>query len=98
MANGARANGDWRTSRGRIALWAVVVLTLLAPALAMRFTDQVAWGAEDFAFAAMLLTGGAMLFDLAARRLSRPRHRLIAGGVLALGVAIVWAQAAVGIF
>lgn len=90
--------GAWRTSRLRLAMWGSVAAALLIPAVAMQFTDEVAWGAEDFALAALLLGGGAALFELAVRTLRKPLHVAIAGGVLLLAVGIVWAEAAVGIF
>jgi hypothetical protein len=97
MANAAM-RGGWRTSRWRAAMWGAVATALLAPAVAMRFTEEVAWGPEDFAFAGVLLIGGAVLFELAARKLRKPVHLVAVGGLLALVVALIWAEAAVGIF
>jgi peptidoglycan/LPS O-acetylase OafA/YrhL len=97
MANAAM-RGGWRTSRWRAAMWGAVGAVLLAPAVAMRFTDEVAWGAGDFAFAGLLLIGGAVLFEVAARKLRKPVHLAAAGGLLSLVVALIWAEAAVGIF
>ena len=41
-----------------------VALVLLAPLIAMRFTDEVNWTAFDFAFAAVLLIGAGLLLEL----------------------------------
>ncbi|WP_448502794.1 hypothetical protein [Sphingomonas sp.] len=38
----------------RIVGWAIAAALLLAPLVAMRFTDQVVWGAGDFAAVAQL--------------------------------------------
>ncbi len=94
----ASMRGGWRTSRLRFAMWGTVAAALLAPAVAMPFMNEVAWGLEDFAFAALLLVGGAALFELAARTLRKPLHLAVAGGVLAFVVALIWAEAAVGVF
>ena len=88
-------------STGRTAwhplLWIAVAAALLAPLAAMQLTDEVRWTASDFAAAAALLGGGALLFEIAARRLPTARARWIAGGAIALVVALVWAEGAVGI-
>jgi hypothetical protein len=63
-----------------------------------RHRHAVYWGTEDFAFAAILLIGAGLLFELAAWKLTTTRARLVAGGLLVLAVALVWAEAAVGLF
>jgi hypothetical protein len=82
----------------RPVMWGVIAGLLLLPAIAMRFTAEVNWGTEDFAFAAILLIGAGLLFELAAWKLTTTRARLVAGGLLVLAVALVWAEAAVGLF
>ena len=84
--------------RRPLSLAALVLAVLAVPALAMIFTRQVAWGAEDFLSAGVLLGGGAVLVELAMRRLKRPLPRLAAVGAVGAGVMLVWAQAAVGVF
>ena len=77
--------------------WAAVALVMLAPAVGMRFTDEVNWTATDFVFAGVLLIGGGALIELVAWRVRNPVIRL-AFAVFVIGVvAMVWAQAAVGI-
>lgn len=81
----------------RIAGWSTGALLLLAPLVAMRFTDAVDWGLEDFlsAGALVLAVGGGL--ELAVRR---TRHRAMrAGAALALATAfvLVGANAAVGV-
>lgn len=80
---------------GVIAL--VTGALLLLPLLAMQFTDQVRWGPSDFAVMAVLLMGGGAGWVLLARRLAR-RWRWLATVVVALLVAWVWAELAVGVF
>lgn len=85
--------GPWR-----LGLWAAMGAVLLAPLVAMRFTGEVVWTPFDFAVAATLLFGAAALYEVIAWKARRPAHRLAVGAALALGVALVWAQGAVGIF
>jgi peptidoglycan/LPS O-acetylase OafA/YrhL len=84
--------GSWRP-----LLWLAIAVVLLFPLVAMQVTDEVRWTATDFAAATVLLGGGALLFEVAARRLPTVRVRWIAGGAIALVVALVWAEGAVGI-
>lgn len=84
-------------NRWRIAVWGGAALLLLAPLVAMRFTDEVAWTGFDFAvFGAMLavLCGGVEL----AVRMSRHRaYRAASGIALVAGFLLVWMNLAVGI-
>ncbi|WP_409018555.1 hypothetical protein [Brevundimonas vesicularis] len=82
----------------RPVMWGVIAGLLLLPAIAMRFTAEVNWGAEDFAFAAILLIGAGLLFELAVWKLTTTRARLVAGALILLAVLVVWAEAAVGLF
>jgi hypothetical protein len=80
----------------RLTFWGAAAALLLAPAVAMRFTAQVDWGAEDFLFAGALL-GLAGLALEATLRLSRSwPYRLGAGFAVAAAFLILWADAAVG--
>ena len=78
--------------------WAAVALVMLAPAVAMQFTREVDWTATDFVFAGVLLIGGAGLIELVAWRVRNPVIR-IGFALFVVGVvAVIWAEAAVGIF
>ena len=84
-------------ARWRLALWSLAALMLLAPAVAMRFTDEVRWGPEDFlVFGALLAVAGGSV-ELAVR--ASHRRRVVLGAVLAVGALflLVWAELAVGI-
>ena len=82
----------------RVALWGGIAALLVLPLIAMQFTSQVVWGAEDFAFAAILLGGAGALFELAAWKVRDLTGRLVLAAVLLGAVAVVWADAAVGVF
>ncbi|NYZ17347.1 hypothetical protein HL658_32795 [Azospirillum sp. RWY-5-1] len=87
-----------RTPRWRPVLWGTIAVLLLLPLVAMRFTDEVAWGVEDFAAAGALLVGAGAVFELAVRRTGKPAHRVMIAAVLVGLVLTVWAHAAVGVF
>lgn len=84
-------------ARARLALWSLAGALLLAPALAMQFTDEVRWGAEDFLILGAMLLAAGGLVELAVR-FSR-RRAVVIGAVCAVAVAflLVWAELAVGI-
>lgn len=73
------------------------VLLLLVPAVAMQFTNEVAWGTGDFIFAWLLLAGAGLGYHLAAR--SSGHITAKAAVALAVGTALllVWASLAVGL-
>ena len=91
--------------------WGSAALLLLLPFAAMRFTDEVRWTAGDFLFAALLIGGVGLAFELAVRkpvlsgacperrrRVEAGRAAYRAGAALALAAAFltVWANGAVG--
>lgn len=81
----------------RIAAWATAALILLLPLVAMQFTDEVNWDAADFAFAAVLIIGTGIIFELAVRRVDYLAYRAAVGVALAGTFLLVWVNAAVGI-
>ena len=86
-------SGQWR-----LLMWGLIAGLLLLPLIAMQFTREVAWDAADFAFAAGLLIGAGLLFELAASRTRKLAWRLAIGGALIFAVLLIWADAAVGVF
>jgi VIT1/CCC1 family predicted Fe2+/Mn2+ transporter len=89
---------DRPLSRSLLVVAAVTTLLLLLPLIAMQFTSEVRWGPGDFLAAGCLLfvTGAGMA--LVSRYVKHKVHRVALIGLLALGLAIVWAELAVGIF
>jgi len=73
-------------------------LLLLIPAVAMQFTAEVTWGPGDFVVAAVLLFGAGATIVLGLRQVSRPSHRVALVLAVAFGLALVWAELAVGLF
>ena len=88
-----------RTGRHRWRLlgWSAVAVLLIAPLVAMQFTDEVNWTASDFLFAAVLLVGTGVIIELTLRLRSDWFYR--AGVITAVVAAllIVWLTGAVGI-
>lgn len=86
-----------RFSRARRAAWAVATLLLLAPLVAMRFTDEVVWTLGDFVFAAVLLYGPLALYEWTARTTGNVAYRAGVAVALVGAFLVVWIAAAVGI-
>lgn len=82
----------------RLMGWGAVALVLLAPAVAMRFTHEVNWTASDFVFAGVLLIGGGLAIELVAGRVGNPVVRIGFALFIVAVVALLWAEAAVGLF
>ena len=82
----------------RLMGWGAVALILLAPAVAMPFTDEVNWTASDFFLAGVLLIGGGGVIELVAWRVRNPLIRIGFGLFVIAVVALVWIEGAVGIF
>ena len=82
----------------RRVLWSMAALAIVAPAVAMQFTDEVKWGIEDFSALALLLAVAGGIVEIGVR-FSR-RRAFVIGLLLVVGAAFVlaWAQLAVGVF
>ena len=97
MREVARDAGKGRAGLLRLALWGGAGLLLLAPLIAMQFTDEVAWTTFDFAFAAGMLGGIGLGLELAVRRTGSAAYRIGAAVALAAAFFLVWITGAVGI-
>lgn len=78
--------------------WIAAGLLLLAPLIAMVFTDEVAWSPLDFAAAALLLGAGLLAYEWVAARLETPRARAGAAAAILVLASGIWAEEAVGLF
>jgi hypothetical protein len=87
-----------RQSKWPTVIWvSAAALILLLPLVAMQLTDQVAWDAADFAFAAILLFGAGATYEFLARNTASAAYRAAVGVALATAVVLVWINAAVGL-
>ena len=73
-------------------------LLLLIPAAAMQFTAEVTWGPGDFVVAAVLLFGAGATTVLGLRQVTGTGQRVALVLAVVIGLALVWAELAVGLF
>lgn len=92
MTAAGRNVGSWRA-----AGWSLAGALLLAPAVAMRFTDEVRWTAADFVFAALLIGGVGLAVELAVRKSPIGFYRAGAALAALAAVGLVWVNGAVGL-
>jgi hypothetical protein len=81
----------------RLAGWATIAGLIALPGIAMQFTTEVNWGAEDFVFAVVMLGGVGLAFELAVRASGSWAYRGGAAVALGSGLLLLWGNAAVGI-
>lgn len=96
MIQSTRGNRNRVAFNGSMIVWTSISVLLVLPALAHLLTDQMQWGAEDFVAAAALLIGGGAAYELATGVLKQ--RQIVAAGLVALVVMVLWADAAVGVF
>lgn len=82
----------------RMLGWGAVALIMTAPMIAMQFTTEVNWTITDFVFAGVLLIGGGAVIELVAWRVKNPAVRIGFSLFVIAIVALIWIEAAVGIF
>lgn len=85
------------TTKRPLLIAGAVAGILLIPFLAMQFTSEVSWNAMDFVIAAILLLGAGSAVEIILRLLKTRTSRLVAGLLVFLLLAIIWAELAVGI-
>jgi hypothetical protein len=97
MAEDREPAAGRRVSRWRIVPWFVAAGLLLLPAVAMRFTAQVAWGPDDFLIIGVMLFAACGAFELAARATDNLAYRAAVGLSLVTAFLVIWVNLAVGI-
>lgn len=85
------------TSALRLIGWTLVAGLLVAPAIAMQFTDEVGWTTSDFIFAGVVLIGAGAIAELAVRASGDWSYRIGAGLAVLAIVLLLWLNGAVGI-
>ena len=76
----------------------LVGIVLLIPFVAMQFTNEVNWSAADFLVAGVLLISAGLLCEFVLRMFTRRTHRIVICAVVIIGLLLVWAELAVGVF
>lgn len=97
MATGADKLGRRGGSRWTLFLWGGAALLLLLPFIAMRFTTEVDWGAEDFIVMGIMLGVVCGTIELAVRLSGNVAYRFAVVAAIAAAFLITWANLAVGI-
>ena len=80
-----------------IGIVLVVMIMLLVPLVAMRFTDEVKWSVYDFVIAGVLLLGTGLLCEWVLRKVKRWEYRVALCAAILFALLIVWAELAVGL-
>jgi hypothetical protein len=95
--NGNANNGGRHGNRWRMAAWSIVAILLLLPYVAMLFTDEMDWTMSDFIFAAVIVLGTGLTFELVTRKSSDTAYRAAVAVALGTAFLLIWVNAAVGI-
>ncbi len=82
----------------RIIAWAFIPLLLLLPLIAMTHTNEVQWNAADFAFAGFILSMAGIVYSLLTPKRKTAMFRFLCGLTIFIGIVLIWAELAVGIF
>lgn len=76
----------------------IVILPLLIPFIAMRFTNEVNWSVIDFVVAGILLFSTGLTIEFVLQKVKTRTNRIIICGIILLLLLLLWAELAVGIF
>lgn len=80
----------------RLAGWGLACGLVLTPLVAMQFTPEVQWTLSDFIFAAALIGGMGVLYEITVRRSANLMYRGGVAAALAATFLTVWINGAVG--
>lgn len=75
-----------------------VACLLLIPLIAMQFTEEVDWDLRDFIIAGILLAGTGLMCEFVMRKVKKTDYRIGIIVLLLVGLFLIWAELAVGIF
>lgn len=81
-----------------VLLLAVTCAVLVIPLVATILTTDFDWGIEDFLFAGLIIFNAGFIYERGIRTITDSTHRIIAAAFLVIIVALIWIEAAVGIF
>lgn len=86
--------------RKHLSLFILPITTLLflGAALADIIVPGWNWGPEDYVFAVLFFIAFGCALSVATQLVKRPLYRAIALGAVLVAFALIWIEAAVGIF
>ena len=96
MADRTETGAQARQVSWRALGWGAAALLLLLPFVAMQFTPEVVWNAEDFIFAGVLIGAVGIMYELALRKSPDRGYRAAVTVALAAAFLTIWANGAVG--
>ena len=73
-------------------------LLLLIPLIAMQFTTVVKWKLFDFVIAGVFLLGSGLVAELVMRNVRNKNYQIGLVTIILIGIILIWAELAVGIF
>lgn len=96
MSN-AGVPAGWPGRGWMTAMWLGIAGLLAAPAIAMRFGDEVQWTTFDFVFAGVVLIGAGLVVELTRARMKNVAYRAGVCTAVLAAVLLIWVTGAVGI-
>ena len=96
MQKSARMLGIERRNFWATLRWSAALALLLVPLLAMRFSGEVAWSTGDFLFAALVIGGAGLAYELAVRTVAGGAYRAAVAAAVTGAVLVLWVNGAVG--
>lgn len=81
-----------------LIVFAIILILLLIPLLAMQFTDEVHWTVFDFSVAGVLLFTTGLVIQFVLKKVKNTKHRILICGIILILLFLLWAELAVGIF
>lgn len=85
-------------NRRLISIVLAVPFLLLIPFIANLFSDGEGWSLFDYILMGSLLLITGLVCEFVLRKVKKTEHRLAICGAILLGLLIIWAELAVGIF
>lgn len=86
------------SSKSIVYVLGITLCILAIPALLMRFTNEVAWGPNDFLLAGVLIFSTGLLLCIVKKKVFNKKMQLVLILGIILFFLLLWAEMAVGVF
>lgn len=97
MTGRLRMDGRSGAQPWRMAVWGAAAALMLAPVLAARLTDEMAWDPADFVLFAIILAAGCGAWELAVRKSRNLTYGAAAAVAAAAALLLFLVNGAVGL-